>query len=234
MKSDLFAKNLRNVKIVQLILLSIIEISFLLLLFLNKGVQTAIAQNPAFRILCFIIWGFFLCCFVFLYYDFRKLRFLAGETHTLSKLAYLDTLTGIPNRYSLDLIFRIFSTPVSIQDICCMVLKITNLKAINEASGHEAGDKLIQDFCSIFEEVGDRYGYLGRNSGNEFIIVIENCLSEKADNFTKALHQKLDLYNEEHRDFPIEVAIASVLNNDAQKTDFKDLLIATYDKLNNM
>ncbi len=234
MKTDFFTKTFRNMKIVQMIFVALIEIFCLLLLILHSGLRKLIFENTVLTLVFFIIWGFFLLSLFFLYYDFHKLYQLAAENHTLSQLAYLDTLTGIPNRYSLDLIFRIFGTPDSVRDICCMVIQITNLKTINDTISHEAGDKLIQDFCSIFETVGDRFGYLGRNGGNEFVIVIENCPSEKADNFLKTLHQRLDLYNQENTETPICITVASVLNSEAQTTSFKDLLTLTYEKLQNI
>lgn len=234
MKPDFFIKSFRNAKIVQLILLSVVNCLYALLLIFNKELRTHLSHNSALLVLCIAIWGFLLLSLIFLYYDFSKLRSLASETHILSQLAFLDTLTGIPNRYSLDLIFRIFSTPASVLNIGCMVIKITNLKSINETLGRTAGDKLIQDFCSIFESVGDCYGHLGRNSGNEFVIVIENCLPEKANHFTQSLTQKIDAYNAQNPDAPIAITIASVLNSEAQKTNFKELLTLTYDKLHNM
>lgn len=221
-------------KIIQMILLSVMEIFYLLLLLFSPGLRKQIFASPSLLILCITIWGFFLFSLAFLFYDFFKLRLLAKENHMLNRLAYLDSLTGIPNRYSLDLIFRIFRTPASVQSIGCMVIKITNLKVINSTFGHETGDRLIQDFCSIFEEVGDEFGYLGRNGGNEFVIVIEHCLPERADKFLCSLNERLDTYNQEHTQTPIRITVASVLNSDAKVDNFKDLLTLTYDKLTQM
>lgn len=234
MNPDFFSKTFRNMKIIQMILLLVMQIFYVLLLLFYTELRELVLASPALMVVCFTIWGFFLFSLAFLFYDFSKLRLLAKETHMLSQLAYLDSLTGIPNRYSLDLIFRIFRTPESVQSIGCMVIKITNLKTINGTFGHETGDRLIQDFCSIFEEVGDEFGYLGRNGGNEFVIVIENCSSEKEQDFLKFLNHKLDLYNQKHPDTPICITVASILNREAHADSLKDLLTLTYAKLLDM
>ncbi|MBO5165904.1 MAG: GGDEF domain-containing protein [Lachnospiraceae bacterium] len=231
MQEQKFIKTMRLTKIIQLIILVGIELAFIIMLIANGDLHRQIYSNKALFFLSFVTWLlaiFNLCC---LLYDFFKMRTFALESHALNKTAYLDSLTGMPNRHSLDTVFQTYTTPDSLTHTGCAMFTISNLKKLNETFGREAGDNAIQDFCNIFEEIGDNYGFVGRNGGNDFIAVINNCNHDTVNHFLAVINNRLSLYNAEHPDRPIEICSAYTLYDEAQVKAFTQLLAVTYDKL---
>lgn len=108
---------------------------------------------------------------------------------------------------------------------------ISNLRMINETKGHSAGDRMILDFCSIFEEIGDKFGFVGRNGGNEYVMVMNACTHEGMQRFIEELTEHLEEYNTQHTEAPIDFQYAYLLNTDVKAQVFSQLLTATYNKL---
>lgn len=227
MQNKSYIKQIRTAKLIQLIITISISAIFFILLFSNSLLRNNIFSNVTLTFLCFFFWFILLCSFTFLLVDFLLLRKLALESHHLNQLAYLDDLTNIPNRTSLDLLSKTYNTPESLTDIGCCMLSISNLSEINETIDRESGDILLRDFCRIFEEVGDAYGFVGRNSGNEFILIIEHCFEEKCQNFIDELNQRLDVYNNINPNLPIKIKVSTILNSQAKIKRLDKLLAAT-------
>lgn len=231
MQEQKFVKQFRTAKIIHLGLLAVMEILFILTLVTENRLRTRIFSDRTLFALCAFTWLFLLLGFLFLLYDFYKIRIFAQESHLLSQTAYLDRLTGIPNRYSLDEIFRTYTTPESLEDTGCLLFSIANLKTVNEISGHNIGDTMIRDFCNIFEEIGDSFGFIGRNGGNEFVAVITPCSPQIIQDFRTTLENRISLYNKEHAAAPILLRSAYTLYSEEPVQTFTELLILTYNKL---
>lgn len=66
------------------------------------------------------------------------------------KMAHIDTLTNLRNRYS----YEERKSQLSIElhpdsYICCISMDLNNLKVTNDSLGHNTGDELIKNFSSI-------------------------------------------------------------------------------------
>lgn len=231
MPEQKFFKSYRTVKAIQLFILGAIELVFLIILFSNKNLSDQIYNSKPLFCLCAVTWILMLFSLFGLLYDFYRLRSLTAKNHLFNQFAYLDRLTGIPNRYSLDIIFQAYTTPESLAGTACALFSIDNLKTINNTLGHEAGDKLIKDFCTIFEEVGDCFGFIGRNGGNEFVAVIENSSHDSMKQFMTRLENSIRIYNMEHTETPITLRSAYTLYDETEVQVFAQLLAATYNKL---
>lgn len=234
MQEQPFIQKLRHAKFVQLIFLLIIELIFIITLILSKDLRNRIYSNETLFFLCLVTWVLALFSLGWLIYDFLKLRTLAMESHSLNQTAYLDKLTGVPNRHSLDTVFQTYTTTESLQHTCCVMLTISNLKEINKIHGRQAGDKILQDFCNLFEEIGDDYGFVGRNGGNEFVAVINNCNHETVKKFLAVLENRISLYNAANESTPIRPHSAYTLFDELEVTAFTQLLTATYNKLHDI
>ena len=229
-KNDMI-KYFKRSKTIQLVILILFELTFFFILTVNRRFRDNIFTNNSLFIICVVVWSFMIFCFIFILYDFIKMREFAKESHVLNQTAYLDNLTGIPNRNSCDLIFKRFQTPESLASLGCFMLSISNLEDTNTFLGHVAGDKLIQDFCSIFEKVGDEFGFVCRNGGNEYIAILEHCDTTQMQLFVKELNRSLKEYNLLHDSAPIKIMYGYVLNAEFGTNDFQALLSATYKQL---
>ncbi len=177
----------------------------------------------------FIVMAMCLIFFVLsILLDFYILRRTASIGRHLNKLAYIDKLTGLPNRYSCDLLINSFNEPPMLSSAGFMLLKINNLIAINSSVGHKNGNFLISEFCSILDDVSSDYGYVGRNGGNEYIVLLPECDSTKADMFLMDLTKRIHGYNEMNVGYPLEIAYSRALNCDEGKEKISDLVSLGY------
>lgn len=231
MQEKKIVKSFRVAKMIQFCILLLIEIVFFAVLLSHPSMSKSIYGNPPLFLLCAVIWALTIFHLVCLLSDFIRLRSFAQESHALNKVAYLDDLTGIPNRHGLDVIFRTYSTPESMESVGCYITTIDNLVAINEKLGRQTGNDTIQAFCSVLEKVGDAYGTVGRNGGNEFLCVINQCTEDIMKQFSDCLNAEIVSYNEIHPQAPIQLRSAYILNSSEKKTIFSELLSATYNKL---
>ncbi len=231
METNTNIKAIYRSKVVQLIVLACIDIFFFLLLLINKDLRDNIIINPTLRFICIFMWISMIISFVFLIIDFNLIRKITVDSHHLNQLAYLDDLTSIPNRASLDIMFKVYNTPESLADIGCFVLSISNLQAVNEKDGREQGDIMLQDFCHIFEGVGDDYGFVGRNGGNEFVLLMEHGTADKLQKFTDSLQSKLDEYNGGNENISLQITSACTLNSQTHISSLGKLLAFTLAKL---
>lgn len=231
MQEKTFVKSFRTAKIVQLCILLVIDISAVLILICNPDIGKQIYSDKVLFTLCAIIWVLMIAGLVWLLYDFYKIKSFAEESHALNKVAYLDHLTGIPNRHGLDAVFKTYDSPEAMTEVGCFMGTISNLPAINDTLGHAAGDRVILDFCNIFEEVGDKFGFVGRNSGNEYIMVMNHCTHESMQCFIDSLNERIAQYNTGNPKLPIDFQYTYLLNTNEHAQAFTQLLTATYNKL---
>uniref|UniRef100_UPI004055D701 GGDEF domain-containing protein n=1 Tax=Acetatifactor sp. TaxID=1872090 RepID=UPI004055D701 len=231
MQEKNFVKSFRTVKVVQLCILLVLDITSILLLICNPSIGKQIFPDKVLLILCAIIWILMLNGLGWLFYDFYKIKSFAEESHALNKVAYLDHLTGIPNRHGLDAVFKTYDSPKSLTEVGCLMGTIANLPSINDTQGHAVGDLMILDFCNIFEEVGDNFGFVGRNGGNEYIMVADHCTHDTMQNFIHCLNERIVQYNTTHEKAPIDFQYTYLLNTETKAQAFTQLLTATYNKL---
>lgn len=230
MNDHAFISSFRKKKILQLSLFIILEFFFLLFLVLYLISSGEALRGPMRIIMACILFGFFVLNIVFLLYDLKQLKRFSGFSKQWEQMAYIDK-SGIHNRYSLDLLFQSYSTPESLENVGCCLFTIKNLEEINKKAGREAGDEVIKDFCNILDESGAKYGFVGRNGGNEFIIVLENCTKATMSLIYAAMDKRLHFYNERHPQLPIKINRAFTLNAKENCSSFFGLLAATYSKL---
>lgn len=231
MQEKKFVRVIRVSKIIQLVILLLIEFVFFLILMRNPSLSRQIYSYRPLFLLCAVIWVLSVFQLLCLIYDFFALRFFARESHELNQAAYLDCLTGIPNRHGLDSIFQTYASPQSMASVGCCMLTIDNLMEVNERQGREVGDQMLCDFSSILEKTGDRLGTVGRNGGNEFLVILNHCTHEAMEHFLTLLDEQLTSYNTSHPDAPILLRSAYVLNSEAHLNAFPQLLVAAYNKL---
>lgn len=217
-------------KVISLVILVILTAVLGVLFHTNKDFyhQLSDASTPAF----FVVVALSLVIFViFIIIDFYILRRTASIGRHLNKLAYIDHLTGLPNRYSCDLLIDSFNSLERLANAGFFVMQLSNLNTINASDGHTNGNWLISEFGTMLEDVSENYGYVGRNGGNEFIILIEDCDSTKADMFLLDLGKRIHGYNDMKVGSPVEVSYARALNCDEHKEKISDLVSLGYRKL---
>lgn len=111
------------------------------------------------------------------------------------RLAYFDTLTGLPNRARFnEAIAR--ATGRSQSSFGLMLIDIDHLKAVNDTMGHAVGDKLIETVGSRLAGAASE-GTAFRIGGDEFAVLLSGCdkamrLRAVASDILAAMHAPLD------------------------------------------
>jgi len=102
-------------------------------------------------------------------------RQLAEKVEEVSRLAWQDQLTKLPNRpYFRDRLVQMLATAArSGRQVALVLFDIDGFKAVNDTLGHEAGDTLLRE---IAERVGRRVRQadtFARVGGDEFVILLD-------------------------------------------------------------
>lgn len=100
----------------------------------------------------------------------------------IHQLAFFDALTGLPNRNMLREQAERVVADAALADTPLAVLffNIDRFKQVNDTQGHSAGDALLREIAGrlcMSLRSGD---LLGRQAGDEFVLVLPQCASEQA------------------------------------------------------
>lgn len=131
-------------------------------------------------------------------------------------LARTDELTGLPNRRRLVTEIDAFAQ----KEGALLLLDLDGFKPINDAHGHETGDKILQQVALRFERALPHGVLLARLGGDEFGVLYEGG-HESAVEVALALRATLSYpFHINHQEIQLGVSIGV-----AKNTGEKDLLV---------
>lgn len=206
-------KKFNTFKIVQLILLIILTAVSLYMLMQPEVKQYIFDSTPA-TILFIIVWAVLLVTFIFLLIDFSLISSMKMNYHNLYDVAYSDPLSGIPNRFSCDTIIEKYYDKKLPDDIACVMIDLSNLPEINTLYDHRTGNKVLKDFSGILSTAAVSLCFVGRNGGNKFLAIFENCTDEKLNTFLNRVTDRVDQYNQASDSISMEYRIGKAMNRD--------------------
>ena len=95
----------------------------------------------------------------------------------IHRLAYYDTLTGLPNR---QLLTDRFTQALSLArrqhtQLALMFIDLDHFKNINDTLGHPAGDRLLIETTQRLTSALRAEDTLSRQGGDEFVLLLPNC-----------------------------------------------------------
>lgn len=203
---------LKMVHLTVLVILTLISICLLL----NADIKQFIFSNMAATILFAVIWIILIASFIFLLIDFSVISSMKLNYHNLYQVAYSDPLSGIPNRFSCDVLIEKYIDKDLPTTIGCVVMDLTNLPEINSSFNHATGNKLLSEFSTILSSASSNLGFVGRNGGNKFLAIFEDCDREKLNSFLKSLESKVARHNSMPDALPIVYKAGSALNSEEE------------------
>ncbi len=118
------------------------------------------------------------------------------ERDRVAVLAFTDALTGVGNRRAFDVrVAELSRSTGGETDVAMIVVDVDRLKAVNDAGGHEAGDRALQAVANALTgqvRAGDLVARLG---GDEFVAVVEGVdrgdAAEIAERMVEAVSGRL-------------------------------------------
>lgn len=95
------------------------------------------------------------------------------QAKELNRLAFIDELTGVGNRRSVDIRLReLFADPIGMgMPVGVLFIDVDHFKAFNDRHGHATGDRVLRAVAETLGENLRTYDYVGRWGGEEFVVV---------------------------------------------------------------
>jgi diguanylate cyclase (GGDEF)-like protein len=120
-------------------------------------------------------------------YVVRLVKRLEEEKHAFERLAEhlevankRDPLTGVLNRAGFeDVLQELRAVDALTEKIAVLILDLDGFKAINDASGHNAGDNVLKAVASVLIDCVRQSDRVARLGGDEFGIVLRHIVSEE-------------------------------------------------------
>ena len=112
----------------------------------------------------------------------------------VQQLAYVDSLTGRPNRtrFNEHMESLLTDTTRSDKQFALLFLDLDNFKLVNDTLGHEAGDLLLKYVAERLSGCVRKGDLVARFGGDEFCIVLDSVRSyEMVRNITEKIHEHL-------------------------------------------
>jgi diguanylate cyclase (GGDEF)-like protein/PAS domain S-box-containing protein len=106
-------------------------------------------------------------------------------------LSYHDQLTGLYNRRFLEEEIKRLDTIRNLP-ISFVYADVNGLKTINDAFGHQQGDKLLQKIADIFKTTFRTDDFIARVGGDEFILLLPKTNLDLAKVIVSRINRKIE------------------------------------------
>lgn len=100
-------------------------------------------------------------------------RRVSLRTQALKRIAHHDALTGLPNRRGLIEWMEESLHTNNPLEAAILFLDLDRFKQINDALGHDVGDKVLQTIAIRFNDICPKDCILGRWGGDEFLLITQ-------------------------------------------------------------
>lgn len=215
----------------QLIVCIIIAVVFFIVLISTPDLRNNIYADKSLLLLCGFIWALLIAYLIGIFFDFYRLSSFDRAEEYSELQRYMEQSGGMLNRFSCDALLNSEEVSQILSTVGCAMLEIKNLPAINASEGRDAGDQAIKDFCEMLESVGNDYGIVVRNGGNEFLIVVADCTAELMDQCLDLLDNSVSVYNEAESAVALDIHQTYVLNSDHHFDRFSEVITLAYKQL---
>lgn len=124
----------------------------------------------------------------------------------LQYLSTHDSLTGVYNRHYFEeeksRLARGRRFPVSV-----LVADVNGLKAVNDASGHAAGDEVLRHACQVLHAAFRAEDVLARIGGDEFAVLLPETDEAEALRMLDRVRESIADHNRQRPDDALSIAL---------------------------
>ena len=142
---------------------------------------------------------------------FMAITFIFSFRET-SKMAYQDSRTGLFNKARWNELMHADTGLAEVAGI--LVLDLNGLKKVNDSLGHEAGDVMISAFADILKNVLPSSSVICRWGGDEFAVWFPKISRQKMDDYTEAIKQAAQEYNNTDPEAKISFSLGAILSEE--------------------
>ncbi len=203
-RDSLLKKRVERIKTIQLILFVVLIALGLYLVFSDGELYQLIGSNPSVRLMCGLLWVMAVLSLAFILWDFSSFSSLKKDYSELDFAVHNDHIAGIANRFSCDAMIEKYLDKPLPDTVGCIMVDLTNIRQINDAKGYVAGNAAIHAFSNILHTASLGLCFVGRNGGNKFMALFEECTSEKLEAFQLRIQETVERYNQEQENHPLQ------------------------------
>lgn len=158
------------------------------------------------------------------------------ERHQLDKLNRdlnlklgRDQVTGLPNKNSSEIQISDRFDP---KNSVLLLFDLTNLIYINNTVGRDVGNMLLYQFAHIVSGSLPQGSFTGRYTGAEIIALCNGIKRTDLEIYMEKIDHKIEHYNDENPDCPIEFVYSAVFASDYEDYTFPKLYTESFRLLN--
>lgn len=144
----------------------------------------------------------------------------------LQKLAWFDSLTGLPNRAQLqrESLRVLADANGNSSSFATLFIDLDRFKRVNDSQGHAAGDEVLSEIARRLRDHVRGEDLIGRLGGDEFLAILQNCDVLKANQIAgrilQAVYQPIVINSKHDTSITISASIGiSLYPHDGQDTD---------------
>ena len=137
---------------------------------------------------------------------------LKQQRDAFEVMAMHDQLTGIYNRHYLieAAQHKIARATRHKQPLSLLMLDIDHFKAVNDTYGHSKGDEVLQEVSQALKTQNRTEDVVARFGGEEFIILLDQCDSDSAEQKSQYLRKTIEELNPSGIKITISIGIAQL------------------------
>ena len=122
----------------------------------------------------------------------NKTKKLQQANINLQKMAHLDGLTGLSNRFYLDeYINKLINK--DFKNIIVMMMDMDEFKQYNDLNGHIEGDELLKTTAQhLLSVINDSSSIIARYGGEEFLVILMDCPLDYAQKKAEDIRQLIE------------------------------------------
>jgi len=120
-------------------------------------------------------------------------RALQSNLEEARRKAELDHLTGLPNRRAFENMLEkeIEAASMARAPLSIAFCDIDHFKQINDAHGHEAGDRVLKEVAQTLARIANEHCYVSRHGGEEFAVLFRGKMIDEAVEELDAIREAL-------------------------------------------
>lgn len=142
----------------------------------------------------------------------QKVLATQAQYQSAAELAYLDSLTQLGNRRSLQAAATALTGEQTAQGFSVLMVDVDHFKSINDRYGHDRGDVVLQGIARCLQHTARQGDTAVRYGGEEFCLVLPGANPAQAMQVAQRLHDEIGRQRPGDLDITVSVGVATALD----------------------